>query len=527
MDGRGCTISPVPRRALRGLPILALALLALALWSPGALADDEVRFLANGDVDVIGDVGQNRIVVDDANANASVSFEDPDANLSQVGGPSCSGNGTHLLTCPGSPEERRIRVFGRGGDDDVSLFTSTAAGSALFGEGGKDTLLAGAAAALNGGSGDDQLSGGSGVQVMIGEGGDDLLQGLGSNDELDGGDGDDTLKGGAGDDTLDGGKNKDSIDGGADTDVVEYPDHSAVVVSLDGAANDGNNSDEAVVGTGARQRGGSGEHQRLPGRGHAARKRATPTSSTAREATTRCRAWAARHADRELRRRQAGRRTGFPDIASYEDHADAVVASTVPGGTNNGNSIDGPVGQRDELSAVPRGSAGDRPRTTGSSVTQSRTGSRAWRATTCSRPATPTSVAMTLCWAVRDWTRSATHRARSPSSWISTAWSTTARTSMATASRTRHSDDTITEVGERDRRAGRRHADGERRSQRAEGQWRWGGRGQRRVGWAGWRRSAAGHVGDRCDARRHRQRHGQLCRAQAVRWWGEPGHERG
>jgi Ca2+-binding RTX toxin-like protein len=67
-----------------------------------------------------------------------------------------------------------------------------------------------------------------------------LISAGSGNDTLHGGAGNDTLNGGAGGDTLIGGGGADALSGGNGTDTADYSDHAAaVVVDLDGVADDG------------------------------------------------------------------------------------------------------------------------------------------------------------------------------------------------------------------------------------------------------------------------------------------------
>jgi Ca2+-binding RTX toxin-like protein len=123
--------------------------------------------------------------------------------------------------------KRIATVIGTRFDDRLAAAPSTAALTTLVGGDGDDVLL--------GGDGNDLLDGGAG---------DDRLLGGAGNDQLLGRAGADRLLGGAGDDTLTGGGGADFLSGGAGNDTADYSDHgAAVVVSLDGNANDGNASD--------------------------------------------------------------------------------------------------------------------------------------------------------------------------------------------------------------------------------------------------------------------------------------------
>ena len=110
-----------------------------------------------------------------------------------------------------------IRVFGRGGDDVLTLNEALGAlpAAALYGGAGNDTLT--------GGSGGDLLFGGIGNDTLLGKSGSDFLFGGGGNDTLTGGDANDQCFGEAGNDRLiwNPGDDTDLNDGGPDTDTVE------------------------------------------------------------------------------------------------------------------------------------------------------------------------------------------------------------------------------------------------------------------------------------------------------------------
>jgi Ca2+-binding RTX toxin-like protein len=110
-----------------------------------------------------------------------------------------------------------IQIFGRGGDDQLSLDEANGAlpAAALFGEGGNDTLI--------GGSGNDLLVGGDGADTLLGKGGADTLYGGDGDDILTGGSGNDFIDGGAGNDRIvwNPGDGTDVIEGGSGIDTVE------------------------------------------------------------------------------------------------------------------------------------------------------------------------------------------------------------------------------------------------------------------------------------------------------------------
>lgn len=117
-------------------------------------------------------------------------------------------------------------------------------GDVIDGGGGDDTVDGGAVDAasdtLRGGPGRDTLLGREGGDALDGGGEDDTLLGGSGGDRLLGGGGADTLRAEAGDDSLDGGAGPDAIAGGDGDDTVIYAfRRSAVEVTIDGFANDG------------------------------------------------------------------------------------------------------------------------------------------------------------------------------------------------------------------------------------------------------------------------------------------------
>jgi Ca2+-binding RTX toxin-like protein len=124
---------------------------------------------------------------------------------------------------------------GRGGNDD------------LRGSDGADLILGGDGNDLvRGGPGGDVLRGQNGDDRLDGEDGDDVLEGGADEDTLDGGNGADAVRGQDGEDVFDMGSlpdGADGFDGGSGVDRANYGGRrAAVVVSLDGSANDGGGS---------------------------------------------------------------------------------------------------------------------------------------------------------------------------------------------------------------------------------------------------------------------------------------------
>jgi len=131
----------------------------------------------------------------------------------------------------------------------------------VFGGQGNDTIIGSAASnSLDGQDGNDTISGGDGFDSLFGNDGNDVVNGDGGGDSLNGGDGEDVVNGGAdadllraagGSDVLNGGDGTDfmepssgdgpdAFNGGSGVDTISWRDfEQSVVVTLDGAANDG------------------------------------------------------------------------------------------------------------------------------------------------------------------------------------------------------------------------------------------------------------------------------------------------
>ena len=327
-----------------------LALAAAA--SPAASAAEREVFVANAKLVVRGDGLANVFTV--RRSGSTYTVEDTHKNWQST--PGCSGVGTHTATCTSSALLGLDMSMGGGGDVvTVALFAAAPSieGNVILGGGGDDNLNTHVAATVNGGDGDDTVEmNGPGGALLLGSSGQDTVKSAGGDDELDGGSGRDTLEGGQGDDVLRGGPDKDVIRGGNDfdnndADTVEYTDHNGVTVTLDDVANDGNNSDEELVGQardnvlqvenitgspGVDTLVGNSEANLLNGQGSNDTLRGEGSSDVLIGST--------------------GADSLFGgdsvDFASYEDHAGGVVASLLPG-SNNGDSLDGPAGQRDVI----------------------------------------------------------------------------------------------------------------------------------------------------------------------------------
>ena len=170
----------------------------------GACYPDEARFVA-------ADGEQNRITL--ARATEPPAYQ-PKLTFTDTGAPLTAGAGCtqvddHSATCTG-----------------YSVIASITAGD------GDDTV-AGPAATVDGGAGNDELSG---AQVQIGGPGDDKLTGSDTGSLLQGGLGRDTINGGKANDTIlddvDAGV-QDVVDGGDGVDTMSYAGRkTGVVVSL-------------------------------------------------------------------------------------------------------------------------------------------------------------------------------------------------------------------------------------------------------------------------------------------------------
>ena len=101
---------------------------------------------------------------------------------------------------------------------------------------------------------------------LIGTPGRDVICGLGGRDVLTGGGGADVLLGGSGADTLTGGRGADTLRGGSGQDTASYRDHRvAVIVDLDGAADDGTRGERDQVATDVENLLGGAGPDRLTG----------------------------------------------------------------------------------------------------------------------------------------------------------------------------------------------------------------------------------------------------------------------
>ncbi len=118
---------------------------------------------------------------------------------------------------PTAANTSAIQIFGRGGNDQLSLNETNGAlpRANIFGGAGNDTLIGGAAV--------DYLFGQAGNDTLLGKGGDDFLFGGAGNDTLTGGTGNDQVFGEAGNDHMiwNPGEGSDLNEGGSGSDTVE------------------------------------------------------------------------------------------------------------------------------------------------------------------------------------------------------------------------------------------------------------------------------------------------------------------
>jgi hypothetical protein len=108
---------------------------------------------------------------------------------------------------------RRVRVFGNGGDDDIS-HNVPGLNAALYGGDGRDLIY--------GDAGRDYLNGGPGDDTLDGWGGNDTLVGGAGQDKLYGEDGYDHLYGGPDNDWLNAGSAAEPASGGTGWDFNAY-----------------------------------------------------------------------------------------------------------------------------------------------------------------------------------------------------------------------------------------------------------------------------------------------------------------
>lgn len=232
----------------------------------GGSGNDDVQGAAGNDT-LVGADGDDTLLGGDGNDTLIGSNGDDDeygglGNDRFVEGDTAGSNGSDLLR--GDLGNDTVSYNGRTGAVTASL-NGTFDDGAAYEQDNVSTDVEN----LEGTAYSDRLTGSAVANRLSGLGGNDVLSGLLGNDVLDGGTGNDTFLASS---TADG---ADSVVGGAGTDTFDYRARTAaVVVTLDGLANDGATSeadnlrtDVEIVygGAGADRLTGSGLANRLYG----------------------------------------------------------------------------------------------------------------------------------------------------------------------------------------------------------------------------------------------------------------------
>ena len=177
---------------------------------------------------ITGSSGDDAVTLGAAGANLNAD-DDVDVTLANV----------ELGTMTGSTGADALSAGGDAVTGAATTFLMT-----MSGDGGADTVT--------GGQGDDTITGGTGSNVLSGGDGDDTITGGQGDDTLAGDDGGDTLTGGLGNDTFDEGaapNGTDTMAGSGGNDLVTYGARAAgVVVTMDGAFDDGEVGESDNVG---------------------------------------------------------------------------------------------------------------------------------------------------------------------------------------------------------------------------------------------------------------------------------------
>jgi 6-phosphogluconolactonase (cycloisomerase 2 family) len=232
--------------------------------------------------------------------------------------PDCLGSTT--VTSPPACVSARAKLDSACTSNCDVKFTILTTTASTWNFGARKPTCNGKPATIIGTNSSETLTGTSGADVIVGLGGNDTISGAGGNDTICGGDGNDTLDGGAGADVL---------SGGTGTDSATYATRStAVSVSLDNAANDGNSGDGPA---GARDNVKSDVENLIGGKGAD-----TLTGSSAANSLD------GRNGADVL----SG--LGGIDTATYATRTTAVTV-TLDNAANDGNSSDGPAGARDNV----------------------------------------------------------------------------------------------------------------------------------------------------------------------------------
>jgi len=289
----------MPSRHARRPLAVALAAVGLLTVGAGSAFGATTVTLSGTNVTVIGDAASNDILV---TSNGTTTIDVADANAGVVNGGGCpvtAGTASCTLTTLAGAT---VTVLGNAGDDTIVIDSSSVpatVAATLRGGTGADQLLGGAGNdTISGDAGDDTISGGAGDDAESGGTGDDqigydftgsfVVSSDPGNDTMAGDAGNDTLAGGLGVDNLNGGDDndfliasdvdgQDTLNGGNGVDTADYFGATGdVALSNDGLANDtaeadnigvdvenitGGNGNDTISGNAANNvlRGGGGD----------------------------------------------------------------------------------------------------------------------------------------------------------------------------------------------------------------------------------------------------------------------------
>src|SRR5687768_9433796 len=190
------------QRARTYLGLLGAVALSISMTAPASAAVIASFSPQAGVLSVFGDALDNTIIISRAAAGQI---------LVNGGAVAVLGGSANVANT------RQIRIFGQGGNDNLSFDETSGAlpAGVIHGGAGNDTVT--------GGSGGDMLFGQSGNDTLLGKGGFDFLFGGSENDTLTGGDADDQVFGESGDDRMiwNPGDDTDPNEGGFGADTVE------------------------------------------------------------------------------------------------------------------------------------------------------------------------------------------------------------------------------------------------------------------------------------------------------------------
>ena len=131
---------------------------------------------------------------------------------------------THFLD-----EFEAIDLWGRGGDDTLTVSEDITKLTILDGGSGKDTI--------RGGGGETTIYGGEGADGVTSGPADSKINGGGGEDNIESGEGSDSIKGGAGPDTIKPGAGANEVDGGKGEDtILDEIDEVIVIARAQGAS---------------------------------------------------------------------------------------------------------------------------------------------------------------------------------------------------------------------------------------------------------------------------------------------------